>query len=297
MSVYVGLDCGGSSTRLLAVDECGTTLATAQSGAANLATTDPVRIEESIASVASKCPEADFVCGAFAGLLGPLQAGVANKLLSKYFPGAATRSEPDYAAALASADERTDVCVIAGTGSLVCSQTSARLVKSGGGGSLRRDEGSAFAIGRDALCAYLDDPDQVGEALRQNVRELLGHEPVSAVYRLRLPAPTLAKFAANVGTDLKAGLPYATTILEHNMDALARVVVRHLTAYHSRSSPLRLGLAGGLWKIGPKFAACLQESVQRRMTGPEIGVYRIVRPPVQGAVELARELKIGNGIT
>jgi N-acetylglucosamine kinase-like BadF-type ATPase len=215
-------------------------------------------------------------------------------LMAEFFPGAQLRAEPDYAAALWACPPKTDVCVIAGTGSLVCSKGGPEMRKSGGRGYLLGDEGSSFAIGRDALRAALDDPSQTGPELLEIIAEMLGTDPVSSVYKLQAPARVLAKLAVPLGTDLKAGRPYARAVFEHNMEALAAVVVKHVTDFEIGADPLAICVTGGLWKIAPTAPQIFQRALEQRMKDRQLDVYRIRTAPIHGAVALAKEMKSGN---
>src|SRR5579885_573467 len=117
MAVFVGLDCGGSSTRVLAIDENGKPLFRGQSGPANLLSTPKALILKNLQAATRKCPPPVSVCGCFAGLVDDAVRKQANQLLKQVFPSVKKiRSEADYVAALAACGAETDVCVIAGTG-------------------------------------------------------------------------------------------------------------------------------------------------------------------------------------
>src|SRR5687768_11645928 len=134
MSVFVGLDCGGSSSRVLAVDFDGNIVFQGQSGAANLASTPENRLRRNLSHATDGCPHADYVCGCFAGLVSDDLRRRGEDHLKSLFPRAEVRAEPDYTAALYASPPGTDVCVIAGTGSLVCSRGADGILKSGGMG-------------------------------------------------------------------------------------------------------------------------------------------------------------------
>ena len=126
MAVFLGLDCGGSSCRAVAVNTSGAILHQGQAGPANLANTPPGRLQNHLYRATENSPAPDFVCGCFAGLLTADDRSRANDILARTFPSAKVRSEPDYYAALM-ASEDADVCVVAGTGSVVCSLVNGKL--------------------------------------------------------------------------------------------------------------------------------------------------------------------------
>ncbi len=298
MKVFVGLDCGGSSSRVLAVDESSTILFQGQSGAANLVSTPPARLVRNLTSAVVGCPLPTHICGCFAGLISEEVRKTAVDHLRTLFPEASHRAEPDYTAALYACPEATDICVISGTGSLVCSRTDRHVYKSGGRGYVLGDEGSAFQFGRDALIRFLDHRNSASAALVKTVGEVFPSLDegaiVAAVYRSSTPATILAKLAKPLGQDAANGEKYAIDSLERNLGALVGVVERHADEYRSGNSPLRICLAGGLWKGPSIYREMFESMIAKRLGNRPVEVVRILRPPVQGAVELAKEMSIGN---
>lgn len=297
MSVYVGLDCGGSSSRVLAVDETGTIIFQGQSGAANLVSTPEARIKRNLTNATRGCARADFVCGCFAGLVGHDTKVQAEDLLRKIFPGSNVRAEPDYTAAVYSSPPATDVCVIAGTGSLVCSRSADGVVKSGGRGYILGDFGSGFHYGRDALVHYLDNPITCSAILRHTVLDVFGTDQestiVSSLYKSGSAPQVLGRLARIVGIDASAGESYALASLERNTRALTDVVREHVARYLTPSHSLTVSLAGGMWKGSGIFRTRFQASLEEQIPDRAISVSRISKPPLYGALELAKELRVG----
>lgn len=295
MSVFVGLDCGGSSSRVLAVDDAGSVLFQGQSGAANLVSTPENRLRKNLTHATDGCPDASFVCGCFAGLISDevRQRGLDH--LRNLFPGAIVRAEPDYTAALYASPPETDICVISGTGSLVCSRLGGKIVKSGGRGFILGDAGSAYQFGRDALMYFLDNREEASPALRNQINDLFGTDEESAIvptiYKAQTPATIVSKLAKALGSDAKVAQPYALESIDRNMSALAAIVARHAAKHLPDRRVLHISLAGGLWKAAPLFKERLAHYTQEMLTRQEIVVSRITRPPLQGAVELAREMR------
>lgn len=293
MAVFVGLDCGGSSSRVLAVDESGAILFQGQSGAANLVSTPENRLRKNLAHATNGCPDADYVCGCFAGLISDDTRYRGEEHLHHLFPRAKVRAEPDYVAALFASPDDTDVCVIAGTGSLVCSAGAEGVVKSGGRGYILGDYGSGYQFGRDALIHYLDNRDTCSENLRRAVVDLFhtGDEGtiVAAVYKSQTPAGILAKLAKALGADARDGESYALVSLERNLALLVEVVQQHVEL-HVPKDRIGISLAGGVWKIAAVLRDRFSELAGEALPGRQIAVSRIVRPPLYGAVELAKQI-------
>jgi N-acetylglucosamine kinase-like BadF-type ATPase len=298
MAVFVGLDCGGSSSRVLAVDSDGEIVFQGQSGAANLASTPENRLRKNLAHATDGCPHADYVCGCFAGLVNEDLRKRGIEFLRQLFPGAEVRAEPDFTAALYAAPEGTDICVIAGTGSLVCSRSQDGIVKSGGRGYILGDYGSGYHYGRDALLHYLDHPDEASDQLKQIVRETFDSSEegviVASVYRTNTPATMLGRLSKALASDAKAGKKYALDSVRRNSHKLAQVVQGHIDKHMPSKDQIGISVAGGVWKAAPIFRERFEASLEELMPSRSIVVHRVTRPPLYGAVELAKEMSIGN---
>lgn len=300
MRTFVGLDCGGSSSRVLAVDASGKAIFEGRGGPANLLATPPAVLERSLREATSGCPPPTAVCGAFAGLVGEDERARALGLLERLFPHAALRAEADYAAAHAAAPAGTDVTIVAGTGSLVCGyDRGGNLVKTGGGGYLLGDEGSGFRYGRAALAAFVHRFEAPSAVLTDEVGAVFGtRDPAAAtavLYATPSPQALLARLFPAFASDLDGGRAYAEEVTEQESRALAAVVARHVDRHLSHRSALRVALTGGVWKATDRLTAALRRALEERLPGRSIEIERTERPPVQGAVELAKEQLIGNG--
>lgn len=294
MHTFVGLDCGGSTSRVLAVDEMGKAVFRGQSGPANLLATPEEIVIRNLRKASEGCPPATSVCGAFAGLVGPSEKTRAENLLRELFPGAAVRAEADYAAAHAAAPAGTHVTIIAGTGSLVCGNDhDGHLVKTGGRGYLLGDEGSGYRFGHAALVHFLRRPGARTANLWGAVESIFGTREdsaiVSRVYQAPSPQPLLARLLPAFAADLDAGAAYAEAIAAREQTELAELVATHIETYLFELDKVRIALAGGVWNASEQFERLFRTSLQGWLPEVEIEVDRIVRPPVQGAVELAKE--------
>src|SRR2546421_6381610 len=183
--LFLGLDCGGSSTRALVQDSEGNTVFRGEAGPANLSTTPNDELQANLSKALLNAPQPNFACACFAGLATEDDRQRATNILAQLFPKATLRIERDYPAAFAASPEGTDVCVIAGTGSLVCSRAqnpnaesspnaerrmpNAEFEKSGGNGYVLGDDGSAFQYGRALLRHHidLDKLNEIADALTE----------------------------------------------------------------------------------------------------------------------------------
>lgn len=294
MTIYLGLDCGGSSSRAMALDQEGHVIHQGQAGSANLVSTPERRLRSNLLQATRACPTADFICGCFAGLMTEDDRRRAEGYLAALFPGASVHAEPDYAAAFSACEEGTDICVIAGTGSLVCSRVDGAMVKSGGRGYLLGDEGSGYQFGRLALLEFLRNPAEASDNLREAVAKqfdsLQENVIVSRLYQLHSPQSTLAKLAKSLSQDAKEGRTYALDAIVQLMGPLADVVTAHVGRHFSGAKSLKITLAGGLWQNAPHFRDAISRELEEKLPTMNLDIHRIVKPPVFGAVMLAKEM-------
>ncbi|MBA3727242.1 MAG: hypothetical protein H0W86_12615 [Armatimonadetes bacterium] len=290
----LGIDCGGSTTRAVLVEE-GKPVWTGLGGPSNLSSSPNELTRKSITAAIEGCPDAAAVCGAFAGLITDNQKKAAEELLQPFFPQAPITAVTDFEAALVACGDDIDVCVLAGTGSLICSfGTNGALHRSGGRGYLLGDEGSAFQYGRDALLHFLDGPpDDISAQLVEGVTSAFGSakksEVIMAVYAAEDKAKRIAGLAEPFAEDALRGTLYALKSLRIHTSKLAHVVSQHLRQYHSKLKSARIGCQGGLWS-SDVFRDIFAERLGFWCKVDDILVDFDLPAPVYGAAEIARRL-------
>lgn len=278
----------------MAVDENGAILFQGQSGAANLLSTPESRLRRNLLNATKGCPRPDYVCGCFAGLVNSSVREKGLQILQDVFVSTDHfRAEPDYAAALYAAAD-CDICVIAGTGSLVCSEVRGEIVKSGGRGYVLGDEGSGYQYGRDIVMTYLNSPDLVSNHSKLLLSETFGSletsEIVAAVYRAPSPATILARLVKALGYDAAHEHQYAIDSIHRHSQAIATIIADHVKTHHSDRKSLRLSLSGGVWKASALFREALQSHLTLQLPTQQLELTRLQNPPLYGAVQLAREM-------
>lgn len=291
MPIFLGLDCGGTACRALALDEHLEPVFLAQGGSANLASTPEATLDRSLSRALEGLPHVDRVCACFAGLVSPEQRQRAEALVRRHIPDTPIRVEADYAAAWRASPEGTTVCVIAGTGSCLSSRrTDGSFVKSGGGGYLLGDECSGFRLGQAAIRSYVRNPAEASPYLCQLIHRTFGTsdpgEVTTAVYQSSLPAALIASLASAFFRDVESGVPYAVRSLTQEAAAMADIIVQHLNEFHPNLEEATVALAGSVWKKKSAREA-LGEAV--RLRRPAIRVVRSEMPPARGAALLAME--------
>ncbi len=325
MPTFLGIDCGGSTTRTCLIDSDGNVLHRGQSGPGNLASTPQVEIERHIREALTDSPSPDYACGCFAGLLTDADRQRAIHIIANILPETQIAAYPDFHASLA-AEPNTDLIIIAGTGALIASKSPTGVIKSAGGGPLLGDHGSAFDLGRRALNKLLLDPipPTASPMFWETVIDLFGsNEPnqiLAAVYRSVSPAARVAKLAPVIVMDAQRGLDYARETVDQALASLAHATQQHIKAHHpapqstrperteydppannsdeldstAETKSIRAKLAGGLWEIDN--GVLIEEfkkqliSLEQRNQQPHLTVEKLSSEPVIGAANLARDL-------
>jgi len=300
MSVVIGVDGGGSRTRVLAVDTeaCDAHYATAQSSnAAAVGTRAALQqieqaVTECLCTLKRSRDHVSAVCAGLAGMGGPSLRHAMTAALASFYGSARIYVTTDAEVALAAHwQAQPGTLLIAGTGVIAVSQDGrGHLTRESGYGYLLGDEGSGFAIGQMGLRAALssseswtEDETALALAARTYVDAALEAagctelEWVSRLYQDPHPVTVIAGFAAWVLALWGQGDPASTRIVEAAVTAQAALVRRVTRRGHSER---RLALAGGLFHSEP-----LVTLLRTRL--PDWQCERLLHPPVIGAASLA----------
>jgi len=302
VSLYVGLDLGGSGTRAALVDADGRLLAsgTAQTGLVGAGAAGRRHLARALdAALASIAPRVGAErCSVFAGTRGLSIPGRRESLmlqLSTRFAGAEVRVSNDALIALWGAlAGRQGVAVLAGTGSIALARSEdGREGRAGGWGHLLGDEGSGYWLGREALAAYLrtvEGREQEG-ALSTLVGSAVGQRSVTdAIAWLHSGDQQVTRVAALaplVSEAAQAGDHTALDILRRAGQALADQAGAAARQVWDASPPQDLPVAccGGIWSAGPPLSEPFAFSLRAHL--PEARITQPRLPPVGGAVLLA----------
>jgi glucosamine kinase len=252
-----GIDGGQSSTTAVVIDERGVVRGRGYGGAAD-------HVDEPTGS--TKC--ADACTAALAGALVAAGLPKATRLeavvagISGYdghFDGAplriaaaAARLVHDAPIALAGAlQSRPAVVVIGGTGSVAYGEDGARAaVTVGGWGFLFGDDGSAYAVGRDALACAMRADDRgeripLGDAALAYFDQPDLRSLATAALLGRLSRAALASFARVVHDAARLGDPEAAAIVSAAATALATLAATAIRRLALGERAVRVAFAGG----------------------------------------------------
>jgi len=204
MSVVVGVDAGGTATKVVAAD--GDRITGEFIGEpANVRIADVDDAAETIARAVRSALSGADPAAVFVGAAGAGRNDLAQTLqraLTVRLPGIAIGVSDDARIALrASVADGDAMVLIAGTGSIAYAESGGEKYRTGGYGYLAGDEGSAFSLGAAALRLTLRSYDgrAVRDALAIAVEETFGATGAQAilsdVYDSRQPVRKVAALA------------------------------------------------------------------------------------------------------
>jgi N-acetylglucosamine kinase-like BadF-type ATPase len=254
--VVVGIDAGGTSTRARAVRR-GRVVHEGSGGPGNPATAGAATMRDSFAAALRGCPTPGRVVAAVAGGGHHEVQGIVRRVIADLYPGVPLVVTPDYVAAYHTLPPTTDVCVIAGTGSVVCSRRrDGSWLVDGGRGWILGDAGSAARLGQALLRWYVEDPGAAPEALIDAIARLFGtatwRDLVQQVHSSPAPAAWLARASPVLTAMAEQGDARAASIVRREMKALVATTVRQAQRIRAgegldENRQVRVGLVGGVW--------------------------------------------------
>ncbi len=299
--VVVGIDGGGTKTRALLVGFDGTVLAELTAGASNIQKKGVAEAAEIFFDLIQKCAEktetphnaiAHVVIGA-AGAGRPstrseLTAAISSLGQKNKFPLTQVTVETDARIALEAASPgKPVIALIAGTGSIALYRTEDQQIhRAGGWGSLIGDEGSGYAIARDACNAVMRQHDGRSEKTLLT-EKLLAHfdlrEIEDLIPKIHTEKAELAPFAEKVFQAVTERDRVARQILLKHASELVEHV-RILTLAHPPKNKLTVCLMGGLLENDNEYSKLVREKLIATL--PQIVVQKPKFPAAFGAAIL-----------
>ena len=295
--ICVGVDAGGTAT-MAAVSRDGDVGDATVGGAANanvlgVADAAAAIIATIRAALNGERPDAIYVGAAGAGRT-PIADGL-HAAVQHAFRGARVTVSSDAAIALRGKIPSGDgVVLIAGTGSVAYAERDGVGALVGGLGYLIGDEGSAYAIGMDAVRLYgrvLDRRAQPDETTETVARELAAPDRealLAALYDTAFRPARIAALAPHVLALANGGNRAATKILQTAGLALGELVKSAIRIAGLTDASPRVALAGGLFAENSMLSFLLET----RIVGdtPGAAVVKSGESPVYGALRLAERL-------
>ncbi|HEY8283236.1 MAG TPA: BadF/BadG/BcrA/BcrD ATPase family protein [Chloroflexota bacterium] len=289
-SLFAGIDAGGTSTRCLIADRYGRVRGIGHGGPGNSLLCGEDTALHSITDAVK-----DAVPDLAAGDLLHLHIAAAGTVVpagSERLARTVTAGNDAPAALIGALIEEPGAIVIAGTGSACCGQDAGgRIVVEGGWGPLAGDEGSGYAIGREALrlmARAMDGREPEGHllmALRERFAARDRAAFQAAVYSPPLPRDKVAAIADLVAQAARAGDRAARDILGQAGRDLAWAVADLLSHLGLLEREALVVTRGGVWQAGPSVLTPFTRALSRR--APRARVVSARFPAMAGALLLA----------
>ena len=303
MKLYIGIDGGGTKTRVIVMDLDAQQGVAVSGGASNPNsvgwTTALERIRELVANGLTECGahprHLHSLCAALAGVSSQEARLRMERELSALFPHARLQVVPDALAALSAGTEaRPGVALIAETGTIAISEDHSGVIRRAGGfGYLVGDEGSGFEIGRRGVRAALQSFEQRGpvtvlsDRLCQFYEVAQPADAVTAIYRCEHPVARIAAFAPTVIQNAERD-SVAQGIVTAALDAHAALLESVIGQSSESAFAVPIVLGGGLYTHNSHWLKELQLRLPHRafrllVHSPAAGAaLRAVRQTVDG---------------
>ncbi len=302
MKCYIGIDGGGTKTRLRMIDEQGALLHEAAGGGSNPYTVAPEAAEgllkEMIAAAKAAMPDGatlEGVCMGAAGADTDADYAFFTRVLKEAAGHDRVLAVNDgYASLYATLGDRPGVVIASGTGSICWGKSEAGEVRRvGGWGYLFSDEGSGYSMVRDALetvCRTIDHRASQGALLLEELMHDFGvntHEELISEIYLSPNPQSIAAYFPLVCKAAKENDPLALDVIDRGMEQLVELVAaaaRQIGMY----PVFTVGMTGSiLTKVAVTRELFMKKMVERF---PKCTVLEDRAENVDGALYLAKTL-------
>ena len=298
MTIYLGIDGGGTKTSCVVADETST-LGSATTGGSNITRHGEARVREALhAAVKTACAaarvEPSQIESACVGLSGAGRVEVRDVVagIMRELVGGRMTVISDLETTLQAAfHDGPGVITIAGTGSIAYGRDArGQTARAGGWGLAISDEGSAQWIGRRAVSAALGAKDAGLEPpLLATILKLWQLSSLDELVRRAnaSPPPDFSTLFRPVVSATDAGDPLARQLLDQagaELAMLAGNVVRRLFA---AEDSVPVAMSGGVFRQSERVRQVFYNKLIAEC--PQARVDANLAEPVKGALELARK--------
>lgn len=299
-SLIVGVDGGGTKTKVIVADDQGKELATATGPASAVrpgeASQSAEVIAQTVRDALAACDRADetprVLCAGLAGVGREPERQAVREALTRLEIADVVLVEPDAAIALEDAfGDGAGILLVSGTGSSCFGRSPAgAFARCGGWGPNIGDEGSGAWIGKKALSvvtAAVDgrEPETTLLGAVLTALELEDSDGLIGWAAHATPA-SLARLASTVITVAATGDQRANTILAMAAEELVthvRALARQLFVDERASIPV--ALAGGLMERGSFVRKLVEHRLKSAVPGATVRSEPVV--PARGALRVA----------
>lgn len=307
MSLYIGIDGGGTKTACVVGDQ-SSVLAVATGPGSNVVRLGEAQAKLGLqAAISQACREANVsplrvqaACVGAAGATNAEANAAVRRIVQEILPNAEVTVVGDMVIAREAAlHQRPGVVAIAGTGSIAYGQNEqGEAARAGGWGFAISDEGSGQWIGRTAVSEAM----HAFDAQRKTV--LL--ERILAAWKLSSrdelirhangsPPPSFAELFPVVLDAAREHDVIATEILARAGAELAQLVLTVMHRLWTTGAAVRIGVVGGVFANSKQVRNTFYHSL--RAAWPKVSVCFHIADPVMGALAMARRISARAGAT
>jgi glucosamine kinase len=298
MAFYLGIDGGGTKTRLLLGDE-NRVIAEATAAGSNVLrsgteaahTALQAGVDEVLSAAGVPASEIANTVAGMAGSSNPKVRASLEEILREKLPGTIEIVGDMLIAHHAALEGAPGVLVNAGTGSIAYGRNAENeTARAGGWGYAISDEGSGHWIGRVAIAAAMRafDAGKSMEYLHHLIAALDVHEPLElAEFANSITNPDFASVFPAVVTIAKVGDVTAQKILQHAGDELALLAQTVLDRLFTVDEKIAVAAAGGVFQNAAVVFDCFRARLQ--LSHPFATVVLSNADPALGALMLARK--------
>jgi N-acetylglucosamine kinase-like BadF-type ATPase len=304
MNYLFGFDCGATKSNCAVADTNGNILISITGGPANILVIGAANASKNILSLIKECKaklnfDYDDIKSIVIGAAGAGRGEDAEKLRSSLL-NLASKNEitlksvaviGDAQIALEGAfPNKSGSILIAGTGSIIYGKDEkSNIYRAGGFGRIIGDEGSGYSIGRKALQYIANYFDGSGE--RSDIVSLIAakyeinssEDLIKKVYKENFDIASVAELILDSASN---GDIIAVTILEEETDGLIqqlKVLMKKMDV-----EELNVSFAGSLVVNKNVYSDMLVEKIKFYL--PTVTIVKAKYPPLQGAINIAREM-------
>jgi len=299
VSIFLGIDAGGSKTTCVVGDETSV-LARATTEGSNVIRWGEAEaraqlqeaIQRACASADVKLAHVRRICVGMAGAARPVISSIVKEIVAEIYPDEIEVVGDMVIALQAALGSKPGVIVIAGTGSIAYGRSKeGQTARAGGWGFAISDEGSGQWIGRNAVSGVMraqDEDEAAPTGLALSILHAWHLQTLDELVRFAnaSPSPDFSNLFPHVLAAADAGDPIASTVLTQagaELAGLAKIVISRL---FEESPSVQVDMAGGVFRNAALVRNVFYNSL--RSEYPQAVVGATVVEPVKGALELAR---------
>lgn len=292
---YLGIDGGGTKTEFLLSDSEGKTVCRAILDGCNPNTVGIEAskriIEDGISRVSKDVPLSSVAV--YAGIAGCASGNYADeikRMLEKMNFAACEVDSDNNNLVAAGLGKNEGITMILGTGICAYVVKKEETKRIAGWGYLFDNGGSAFHIGRDAINAYFSAQDGTGEktSLVENINKTHSYSSSDLLkYLYNGGNKLVSSYAMCVFEEAEKGDRVSLAILKKNVAEIARLIRASLSHFSNYKTKIPVILGGGLTNQ-KLLMTYLCEALGNDTEKCDIQILSV--PPVEGAIELAKEL-------